>query len=339
MAEFKKFIAVLLSVVISGTVLTAGTLKILYTQSQQIAQSDTANEASNHFSVQWMGFAPTDYGSDYPEYYICINNLKDDPLTMQIALQIKNQEDSGYYFKIDQFAVPPSGWSVLPMAVGFVDVDQTKQFVYDNVFRSRPTSIAQGRLTESISLVVQAYYDPGCTNLYSQDDFTVTFNFLDLTSLAWTTLYHDDFDDGTTQGWSSVLEGSRNYGDGIVASDTYYRSFQYSLRLYTYTRYNTYGSWCRTGYQKSFDIGLTSEVYLIYSLRSENWVAHDERGVQINGITYFKSDVTPEANIWYQFAVKLKPAEANQVTIWMTYLGNVNADVYSYLDDVYVIAK
>ena len=339
MAEFKKFIAVWLSVVILGTVLTAGTLKILYIPSEQIAQGNAPNEGSNHFSVQWMGFAPTDYSSEYPEYYICINNLKDDPLTMQIALQIKNQEDSGYYFKVDQFVAPPSGWSILPMAVGFVDVDETKQFVYDNVFRSRPTSIAQGRLTESISLVVQAYYDAGYTNLYSQDDFTVTFNFLDLTSSDWTTLYHDDFDDGQTHDWTTVQEGhySGYYSSDVTISDTYYRSFQYSLRLHA-TAWGASSYWCRAGYRKSFDIGLASEVYLIYSLRSDNWNAHDMYGVRINGVTYFKSDVTPGTNIWYQFAVKLKAAQLNDVNIWAVYAG-FNQHPYSYLDDVYVIVR
>ena len=318
--------------VISASILA--TYITLRSQSGETTGIET-KEDNNHFSVRWMGFAPADYSSEYPEYYICINNLKDDPLMMQIALQIKNQEDSGYYFKVDQFETPPSGWSILPVEVGFVDVDETKQFVYDNVFRSRPTSIPEGRLTESISLVVQAYYDAGYTNLYSQDNFTVTFNFLDYTSPEWTILYHDDFDDGQTHEWTSVCDG-QGYSS-VAISDTYYRSFQYSLKLYA----NTYAGdtcWCHAGYKKSFDIGLASEVYLIYSLRSDNLGA-DDVCVKINGVTYFKSDVTPGTSIWYQFAVRLEPAQLNDVEIWAVYVTGYNQRRYSYLDDVYVIAK
>lgn len=331
MTGFKKFLGVYtLFVLVPICVFAVGS---------ELLRSEGGLEAEqNHFSVQWMGFAPTDYSSEYPEYYICINNLKDDPLTMQIALQIKNQEDSPYYFKVDQFAVPPSGWSILPMAVGLVHVDETKQFVYDNVFRSRPTSIPAGRLTESINLVVQAYNDAGYTNLYSQDDFTVTFNFLDVMSAEWTILYHANFDDGQTHDWTTNREGGYSYGASVAVSDIYYRSFQYSLRLDTHTGGDS-RSWCRAAYRKSFDIGLASEVYLIYSIRSENWDAHNTHGVRVDGTTYFKSDVTPRANIWYQFAVKLKPAQLNNVEIWTAYVSGYGNHRYSYLDDVYVIAK
>lgn len=326
---FKSFMALYLSVVIAVSVFAIVGMPMLQ------SRYDATNLETNHFSVAWMGFSPTDYSSEYPEYYICINNLKDDPLTMQIALQIKNQEDSAYYFKVDQYSAPPVGWSILPMAVGLIDVDETVQLVYDNAYRSKPTSISTGRLIESVHLVVQAYYDPGYTNLYSQDDFTVTFNFLDLTSADWTILYHDDFDDGQTHEWTYVddnLGGSTS----IAVSDLYYRSFQYSLRLDAYS-YGI-GYWNKAGYRKSLDIGLASEAYLIYSIRSENWNAHGEHGVRIGGTTYFKSDVTPETDIWYQFAVKLKPAQLNDVEIWTAYVSGDNHR-YSYLDDVYVIAK
>ena len=336
MTDFRKFMTAWLCVIVLGTILTSGTLRILRT-SEEIGQRHAPTEDSNHFSVQWMGFAPSDYSSEYPEYYICINNLNDDPLKMQIALQIKNQEYSAYYFKVEQFVAPPAGWSILPMAVGIIGVDETVQFVYDNVFRSRPASIPAGRLTESISLTVQAYYDPGYSNLYSQDDFMVTFNFLDYTSPEWTVMYNDDFDDGQTSDWTYKKEGFSAYAD-LTTSDTFYRSFQYSLRLHGYIVGSGSNYWVRACYQKSFDIGLASEVYLVYSLRSENWESHTLYGVKINGVTYFRCDVTPEANVWYQFAIKLKAAELNTVEIW-TLHKTYSLEFYSYLDDVYVIAR
>jgi hypothetical protein len=335
MVEFKKFVAIWLSLVVAVSVFTVVGISLLKSENNGVT-------SANHFSVRWMGFAPTDYASDYPEYYICINNLKDATLRMQIALQIKNQEASPFYFKVDQYSAPPSGWSVLPMLVGAVQVGETKQFIYANASRSKPTSIPQGRLTESISLVVKAYYDSGYTNLYSQDNFTVTFNFLDLTSNQWTTLYHDNFDDGTTQGWTVSGEGYNYHGASVGVSDTYYRTFQYSLRLDAWAAYSYGTSWRRGCFQKTFNVGSVNEVYLIYSIRSDDWQAHYTYGVKINGVTYFKSD-TPNlaTNTWYQVAVKLKPAQTNAVQIWTVYVdsGTGSNHRYSYLDDVYVIAK
>jgi len=341
---FKTFVAIYLAIVIG--------VSSFIVVAMQKPKQNTEVSTSNHFSVVWMGFAPPDYSSEYPEYYICINNLKDDPLRMQIALQIKNQESSPFYFKIDKYGSPPSGWTILPGIVGKVDVDETKQFVFDNIFRSRPASIPEGRLTESITLVVQAYYDPYYTNLYSEDYFSITFNFLDYTSSQWAILYHDDFDDGQKQGWSVIYEGwgkfSDHYGASISTTDLYYRSFQFSLQLYTWAKFFTdisgwYYSWARAAYTKSFNIGAVSEAYLIFSLRSENWDAHMLYGIKINGVTYYKCDVTPSPNVWYQFAIKLKPCEVNTVQIWVAgaYSSPTKpqVNIYSYLDDVYVIAR
>jgi len=241
------------------------------------------------------------------------------------------------YFKVGQYEAPPSGWTIVDRPVGAINVDETKQFVYDGAFRVKPSSIPDGRLTETINLVVQAYYDSGYTNFYSQDNFTVTFNFLDLNSPVWTILYHDDFDDGTSQGWTYSQEcGDCSWGStSLKAVTTYYRSFQYSLELYI--SQGKYG-WRRAAFKKSFDIGLANEVYLVFSVRSDNWNSFDDYGIRINGVTYFKSDVMPQPNVWYQFAIPLRIAETNTVEIWVSYIGTYS-QAYAYLDDVFVISK
>jgi len=318
MSEFKKFLAVWLSIVILGTILTAETLRMLSNQKEQVDQSNASTQGSNHFSVQWMGFFPS-YSSQYPEYYICVNNLKSDILAMDIALQIKNQEDAGYYFKGDKYEEPPTGWTISPIAIGFVDVDQTKTFTY-SVSRSKPASISQGRLTETINLVIGAYHDSSYLNLYSQDNFTVTFNFIDRTSSAWTLLYHDTFDGGTTQGWS---------GTNAQVSSDYYRSFPYSLKIGGQTGYSQYS--------KTFNVGLGEEHYLIFSLRSGAW-GSGLPSVGVASVICFQPDVTPSKNTWYQFAVPLPLGES---AVWMNVINAPYPEQisYAYLDDVFVIAK
>lgn len=342
--EFRKFLAVYLAIVIGvSTFMTVMAPRL---------QSRNEIMPSNHFSVSWMGFAPTDYNDSYPEYTICINNLRDNPLRMQIAFQIKNQEAQGYYFLIDGYSAP-AGWTFDPYEIGYIDIDETKAFIYENVTRILPSAILQGRLTENTILVVRAYYDESYTNLYSEDNAYVTFNFIDRTSEAWTVLYHDDFNDNATRDWATVSEGQGSpyggyVGASVAASDTYYRSFHYSLRLDTAalgTYWYPYGSspaWAKGGYTKTFQTPDVDEAYLLFSLRSDDFSVFAERGIMINGTTYFKTDVTPQTAKWYQFAIPLPTNETDILSVWLSYAysgSNYWAHTNSYLDDVYVIVK
>lgn len=347
--EFKQFLAIYLVIVITGSAL----ITVIAPRPE-----DSNNVVpSGHFSVRWMGFSPTDYNNSYPEYTICINNLRDDPLRMQIAFQIKNQEAQGYYVLIDGYSAP-AGWSFDPYQIGYVSVDETKPFVYENVTRIVPSTILQGRLTETITLVVKAYHNDTYTNLYSEDYVDVTFNLIDRTSESWTILYHDDFDDNTTQGWQSVGDGGQEnsycgHGISLTASPDYYRSFQYSLKLSIWASgtqvwnpigryYDYYAGWQSGGVEKTFTIGNEGEAYLLFSLKSSQFDLFNSNGIKINGTTYFMPDVVPSSNIWYQFAVPLQKDSANIVDIWLASLyvrGGSGAGAASYLDDIFVIAK
>jgi len=321
--KFRSFVALFLSVVMAISVFTIVGMSMLQNG------YDTTSSETDHFSVTWMGFSPPDYSNQYPDYYICINNLADDPLAMQIALQIKNQEDSGYYFLIEQYTAPPAGWTISPYYIGYVSVDETKTFTYEDVTRSKPTSIAGGRLTESVDLVVKAYWDAAYTSFYSQDNFTATFHFIDRTSAVWTQLNYDNFDDGTTQQWDWT--GDVSWG-GFDISSKYYRSFQYSLRLYgTQAVYYDYA------YRKSFETtGPFSEAYLIYSLRSGKWPSDPK--ILLDGTKYFAPDMSPTTNVWYQFTIPLPTGTTTEIQIWAAD-DRYDVEGESYLDDVYVIAK
>lgn len=354
MVKFESFMAAYLLVIVSVSIFAAMALPRFQNKNNNM-ESNLAN--SHHFSVRWMGFAPTDYNSSYPEYYICVDNLKADQLTMQVALQVRNQEDRGYYFLIEQYVAPPAGWVVLPYQIGYIEVDETKNFVYSGASRTLPTSLPAGKMTESIELVVRAYYDEYVT-VYSEDHFEVRFNFLDRTSPAWSVWYKDDFDDATVHNWDCTQEGGAgvwggygcSFGASVNPSSELYRSFQYSLKLTAWAQGYRMGwppfvqdVWVNASYRKSFEIASGSEVYLIFALRSEqNWEAFSQYGVKINGKTFFKSDVTPQTGTWYQFTVPLQVGCTNVVDIWVSYTYKADAGTaysYAYLDDVYVLAK
>lgn len=273
------------------------------------------SNGQNHFSVRWMGYL----GPGKPDYYVCINDLASNTLEMYVDLEIKNQEDSGYYFTVEPFESAPAGWTVPVQYVGLINKDQTTNFDYA-MYRTKPSSIPEGRITEKINLAVKAYYDASYSQLYSFDNFTVTFHLIDRTASVWTILYHDSFDDGTTQGWSGIPSPS-------VSTD-YYRSFRYSLKLYTYM--DGY-------YYKSFNIPTNyNEAYLIFSLRSNYW---GNMRILLDNVEFYRPDAQLPTDTWLQFCVSLptEPPETTLVKIYaIGYTGNYRS---AYLDDVYVIAK
>lgn len=313
MIGFKIFIAIYLLIVVTISALAAVTLP----RTISVDVSKKTSLTGKHFSVHWLGYIP-DYNNTYPEYYVCINDLLCETLYMPIAMKIVNQENSSFYFRVMQNQTPPAGWTLAPNTLGLVNKDETRLFTY-SAFRTKPASIPNGRLTETIYLVVQAYYDSLYTQFYSQDSFTVTYNFLDRNAGTWTVLDTDNFDDGTTHGWG---------GSGCRIAGELYRSFPYSLvngGLYYYEPIYAV---------KSFNISVAySEAYVILAVKSpDSGVA----SIDINGVTCFVPDVGVNPGAWYQVAVPIPVGQTSELLI----RGGQWADhTRMYIDDVYVIAK
>lgn len=315
---------------------------------RQTPSSSSTNPSStgsprHHFSVRWMGFSPN-YNNSYPDYYVAVNDAEPNPLVLQIALQIKNQENSSYYFRIEQYSAPPSGWTVDPLDIGLINVDQTKDFTY-TVLRSRPTSIPSGIITEPINLVVKAFYDIYGT-LYSQDNFNVTYHFLDVSASSWAFLDHDNFDDGSVQGWSAGGICHYYYAPGdappsLVISTDYYRSFPYSTQLGCIRADNANRiNGATIFYEKNFTVpAIYHEAYLVYSLRSPDL---STEAVYFDGLKSFEPDVSPIPNNWYQVAIPLKVSHgtfAVSMTAVRIQFEVSGSNVSAYLDDVFVVAK
>jgi hypothetical protein len=298
MVEFKKFVAIWFATIVIVSALFIGWTTLF----------NRPNEATevkgNHFSVVWKGFKPT-YSDQFPDYYICINNLKDDSLRMYIQLNIENYENVSLYFKIDKYTEPPAGWFVGPQYLGLVAItNPILTFTYSNINRTKPTAIPAGSLHESVELAVKAYYDASYTQFYSQANFTVNFHFIDVTAPVWTKVIYNNFDDETSQGWSN----------GFIHKWVYYRSWPCSYQSY----------WSPS---KSFDmIGNYTEAYFVAAV----YTAAPYPSIYLDGQLYFAPDTTTYGTYtWYQIAI---PLPLNKATMVM--IGSI-----SYLDDVYVVAK
>jgi hypothetical protein len=309
MLEFKHLKIVLFSVIVFSASML-GAIAMFHSQSHE------AKTEGNHFSVLWKGFSP-EYSDQYPDYYICINNLKEDTLKMHIAVQIQNFENSSYWFLMKNNTAPPPCWTTTTYYIGRIGVDEAKSFVYSNLARCKPTSIPEGRMTETIDLSVEAYYDASYTKFYHSTNFSVNFHFINYTSNDWYVLYLDDFDDGTVQGWT--YRGSAYAWDVTL---THYRSWPNSLHFRG--RYSP-------AYQKEFDTtGPYRETYLLYSI----WLTEDASPkIALDGVTCFQADVNVGSAGWYQFAIPLPLSLATEVWIYTTEYAD------AYLDSVYVIAK
>ena len=296
---FKSFLVVYVSVIIVVSMFAVLGVSVLQSRN---GESETSL-GTGHFSVVWNGFKPT-YSNQFPDYYICINNLKDESLRMYVALQIENYENTSFYFMVDKYTEPPTGWYVGPQQLGLVMItDPIKTFVYSNINRTKPTVIPAGGLHESVELAVKAYYDSSYTQFYSQANFTVNFHFIDVTATVWSKVVYNNFDDGTTQGWN-----------GQVHWWVYYRSWPCSLAQY----YNMY---------KSFDlIGNYTEAYLVAAA----YTCAYGPTIYLDGQLCFQPDTTTYGGYtWYQIAI---PLPLNKIT-------QVQFSGISYLDDVYVVAK
>lgn len=293
--KFTTFLVIYLSIILSVSAFV-----LAYSRNE--TKVDVTKPA--HFSVVWKGFQPS-YGNQTEDYYICINNLKETTLRMNIALKIQNFENYSYWFMIDQYETPPTGWNIAPYYIGRINVDTATTFVYSNLTREKPSSIPEGKLTETVNLVVKAFWNDTYTNLYSQANFTVRCHFIDLTSTAWTVLYHYTFDDGTSQGW---------YGGNL--------GIEY---------YNRYRSWpcclvSNWGVSTSINTnGPYTEAYIVLPMMTGTQLLC----LDINGQRRYESDVNPGSTAWHQVTAPL-PVGAT------TTVGTPGG---CCLDEIYVVAK
>jgi hypothetical protein len=321
MRGIKKFLIVYLLFITIASLLISRGLIFFQNNNGSLNFRNEPASARTHFSVRYRGFLPA-YDNSYPDYYVAINNLAASTMQMSVRLFIQNQESSGYYFEVDKNGTPPSGWTINPYQLGQIPVDGTKDFVYSQMWRIVPTSISAGELIETVYLAVRAYYDSSYMNLYSQDFLNITYHFIDYKAAVWTTLYQDTFDDGTTQGWS---------GGGVFeVSTAYYRSFRYSLCTVSLS-----GEFQTAYYTKTFSVPPQySEAYLILAIRCANWAA-DFPTISLDGTLYFRPDMTPSNDIWYQFVI---PLHAGSTVIRLD-VAPSNVATVAYMDDAYVFAK
>jgi hypothetical protein len=329
----KKALLFLITVILVA-ILAGGLIQIVISQYGEQNTAPMTGEVKPHFSVKWMGFAPDSnttwpsvqpYNNNYSEYFVCINDVISDKLSLPVSFRLANHENSAFYFRVNPKLPLPTGWSTPTNEIGLVNKDETRFFTITTE-RVKPSLILAGKLAETITLTVQAYYDSSYTQFYSQDDVPVTFNFIDRTASAWSVLSTDNFDTPKQTQWDSLT----NYGSVSVVGDIY-RSYPRSLRITNQASNYDNGFGSTIAVNSSY-----AEAYIIASIKTSTWSTTPR--VTFNGTVYFEPDVSPTQYSWYQLVFPLPINQTTQVGIYL--VPPIYYDTaYGYLDDVYVIAK
>jgi hypothetical protein len=261
----------------------------------------------------WANDSGLSYSTDY---YVCINGLSDDPLQLCVLVDFENLEPYTSYFRLESSGIPPAGWVVNPLDLGWIYFHGGTSVSFP-VTRSNPSSIAQGESIEQIKLAVRGYADYELTDLRSQRNFTVTYHFIDRMSSVWAILEKDTFD-ASTEAWT---------GPSLSVSPKYYLSSPYSLK----SRVGTLSQgW---SYSKSFQINY-SMAYLICPIISNNGFS----SINIDGKPCFAVTSGAEEE-WCQLTIPLGRGSTT-VSIFGFPTSDIPSDHgLAYMDDVFLIAK
>jgi len=256
-------------------------------------------------------------------------NFLPSTVTYTFMLTIKNQSPQTLYFKV-VLNVP--NWSVSSPsggALGSVNAGSSANF---NVVVARANPGAE--TTDSGTMVVEAYTDSGYTNKVGSASLPVTITFEN--TEAWTNVEIDNFDDGTSQGWSggtvtselSIEAGGYSYWTGEVFAATTEKSISKSVTLpagskaritfyFVLKGRNTYSS--------------TQTAYLNYIKLLVNNVEVSRMGTVISLSVGAGSTTYPTiayTSPWYKVSFDLTPYAGQSVTIALVFGLTVPSSFY-----------
>jgi hypothetical protein len=195
--------------------------------------------------------------------YRDIVNLPD-PVKLGITIRYFNHDDVGLYFQITGSG---TGYTFGTVNLGLL---ASGADAYKNLdeFASRakpsPSDLPNGEKEENITLILKAYTDSGYTNLKWTFERVVTVHWINSADPAFTVEVLNNFDDGTSQGWSGYCYCPTVGGcPGTFAVVTdYVLSPPYSIR---YTGLQGYSE--TVGFEKSLTTPNKDKIFAIIDVR------------------------------------------------------------------------
>lgn len=290
----------------------------------QLRVSEEATEAADIDSVIFLDMA------NMPSLLYLTQNIR-----------VYNNWGINLYFTV---TLAGSGWTFTnPQTVGLINNGADLRKLINNWgYRTKPATEVLGTLT----FTLYGYDDAGYSNLVATYTRVSTICIIDSSDGTWTEDYHDDFEDGTAEGWVC------GDGGGAIAG-------QYTTRALETKPTCARFSWASvslgniTWYMvKTFTTPNANYVFLVFNIFAETphagYHGHNMT-IIVNGVTKVYlgipsvwNDYTLRYSInrWYRFTVPL-PVNTS-VEIKYKFVGvqtSAPIAIINYIDDIKIISK
>lgn len=252
-----------------------------------------------------------------------------DPFTTRVPIGITNSEMMTLWFR-STLVGPPAGYSNYTTDLGSIGPGSSavKIATFD---RARPTV----RTTDSLTMRIQAYEDAGYTILYGQQDLSLQHHLFDHNAL--TLVDHDDFDAGSTEGWSVWQTAWDRYCE---VNPTHYLTAPYSCAYRCSGSLGGYNFWA--GIRKNFGIGAVTRAFLVIHLK--RILTGDTQDLStrlyVAGTLKVPEKVMPPVANWYRLCHFMTPNQTNEVRIqiWHNRTARYRT-VEFFIDEVWVVTE
>jgi len=269
-----------------------------------------------------------------------------DPIKMSLTVRIFNYDDVGLYMRVDAYN---SAWTFNSYNAGLLGSGLNMYYSMDRMGqRAKPPS----ETTEVITVRLRAYTDAGYTILKWTFTRSVTITLIKSDDGSWTQDMLNDFDDGTTQGWSYTFEYGSGMGTGWFKAYTdYVLSPPYSLNLKGYGS----GDPCGWSIWKSITTPNRENVFAIFDIR---WARSTVAGGELMG--YLKRmEIRKDSDVllyvgrahddvavdyvpnhrWIRVVVKLPKNSTFTLKAFMDAHRIAGWFLYTWLDDFKIISR
>lgn len=249
-------------------------------------------------------------------------NYVPDPIVFAVKLKITNNEGFTCYYKVKADGTPPAGWTLDEQNLGSVVNGGVGTFTYTGFKRTKPASIAT-ELEETVDTLIEVYTDAGYTDLFCAVSYGQQFVLIDYTSVEWTTHTHNNFDDGTVQGW--VGPGAQGFG----ASTAYYKSPPYSLYalMYAFGDYYIY---------KNFTVGNLTKAFVVLNMYGEWFAGATNIPFLVRFDTSKEYQWWQTRRVWYQWCFPFPVNATTQLRIGQ-WVGS--GAIRFYMDDFRLLTR
>ena len=259
-----------------------------------------------------------------PDIAMSFRNLSD-PFTSRVPIAITNTWTATLYFRATLIN-PPPGYSNYTTYLGSVAQGASAYKIWE-FDRAKPPA----RITDQLTIELRAYLDAAYTTPFGYADLACKYHLFDHTIL--TLVDHDDFDDGTFQGWTCVGCNSWTKFD---LDGTVYLTAPYSTKMHRLG-----GAGAQTWHaKKTFTIGAVTRAFVVFHVKPGVTPGDPLRqtSVKVAGVLKVPYAAMPPSGKWFRLCLFLTPNQDNELRL-SCYNAVNEARTQLNLDEIWVVTE